>query len=372
MSFKRRISKMNSNPHNYYQAKNNNEFQCHLNGGYPKMNLKNTQNYQNSRTNVNQYNKLQHSYCQKDNLTNKYYNDTYYDQYSVTRNKSIYDQDQDQDQDQEIYTQKDSNSNVNIKDLNSFYTKNYYENNEELNNKNKKNQKKKKDRQKQKRNKKNQPNNDQTELNDSKINDNNSTYEYKYKKVNTYEKNTKNLTKNSNSNYINNLNNIIMNNAAYTIHDLKNSKYQPILNTNIGHDLINQTDNLLQESVSSSEELPSPLKIYQDTDMRYFLTVQTFKFNRQVIADPEQPRLLALQERDNHPAVDQFLNTVWRWLHHKQNKNMNKLTVWMPEQLHCEDWFCKRCYYYNEHCSDYCQNEHCALNRLNNEIILVF
>ena len=51
-----------------------------------------------------------------------------------------------------------------------------------------------------------------------------------------------------------------MNNAAYTIHDPKNSKYQPILNTNLGHD-INQSDNLLQESVSSSEELPSPLKI---------------------------------------------------------------------------------------------------------------
>jgi len=95
------------------------------------------------------------------------------------------------------------------------------------------------------------------------------------------------------------------------------------------------------ESMSSSN-LSKPLKIYQDHDSRYYLNVQTFKYTRDECLEPQ--RMLYIKESENHPALEQFLNTVWRWLYHKQCNNMNKLVIWMPDNLHCDDWFCKRCY----------------------------
>lgn len=98
------------------------------------------------------------------------------------------------------------------------------------------------------------------------------------------------------------------------------------------------------ESLSLSN-LSKPLKIHQYTNKRQYLNVQTFKLKREGCLEPE--RMLTIKEKDNYPALDQFLNAVWCWCNgynlHKQCNHLKKLVLWMPEQLHSDDWFCKRC-----------------------------
>lgn len=122
-------------------------------------------------------------------------------------------------------------------------------------------------------------------------------------------------------------------------------------------------------NTKDSQTVNTSKKVYLHFEENYFIKVQTFKFTLEDFSSPLQ--ILTIQENDNHPALKQFLNTVWKWLH-DQGNNMNKLIIKMPDNLQCDDWFCKRCYYYNQLSNKICKNIHCNLNRLNNDISLLF